>query len=277
MTVRRNPITGESVLFAPDRAARPRAFGGADVSRCPFCPGHEDDTPPETYREGEPWTIRVFPNKFPPVEGAEVIVESPDHDATFDAVEHAEDLVRSYVQRYRAHVDAAYVCLFKNHGPAAGSSIPHIHSQIVPLPFLPARVQRETDAFRRGDACPLCARIAGSEIMETEHWTWIAPEGSWMPYQQWIVPRRHVAAFRDLGELEIRELATLLRSSSAAMLRIGGAYNWAFADFAHERAGHCYVDAFPRLTTIAGLELGTGTFVEIIDPAAAARRLRGSD
>jgi len=31
---------------------------------------------------------------------------------------------------------------------------------------------------------------------------------------------------------------------------------------------------FPRLTAIAGFELGTGTFVEIIDPAAAARLLR---
>jgi galactose-1-phosphate uridylyltransferase len=37
---------------------------------------------------------------------------------------------------------------------------------------------------------------------------------------------------------------------------------------------HFYVDLFPRMTTIAGLELGTGTFIEIIDPAAAAERLR---
>ena len=37
---------------------------------------------------------------------------------------------------------------------------------------------------------------------------------------------------------------------------------------------HFYVDLFPRMTAIAGFELNTGTFVEIMDPAAAARRLR---
>jgi hypothetical protein len=45
-------------------------------------------------------------------------------------------------------------------------------------------------------------------------------------------------------------------------------------NFAGHQAAHFYVDVLPRMTTIAGLELGTGTFVEIIDPAAAAERLR---
>ena len=38
--------------------------------------------------------------------------------------------------------------------------------------------------------------------------------------------------------------------------------------------GHFYVDIFPRLTGVAGFELATGTFIDIIDPAAAARALR---
>jgi UDPglucose--hexose-1-phosphate uridylyltransferase len=121
---RTNPITGERVLFAPERAARRNAFGDDSDERCPFCPGHESDTPPEVARLGrsmtDPWRVRVFPNKYPPTGGAEVIVESPRHEESFASVEHAENVVSMYVERCRAHADAAYVSLFKNEGHARG-------------------------------------------------------------------------------------------------------------------------------------------------------------
>jgi UDPglucose--hexose-1-phosphate uridylyltransferase len=95
-----------------------------------------------------------------------------------------------------------------------------------------------------------------------------------MPYQQWIVPRRHVSELVALHDEELRELAQLLRTASAATRRISSAFNWMFMNFPGHPAAHFYVELFPRLAVIAGFELGTGTFVEIIDPAAAARRLR---
>src|SRR5688572_27186767 len=75
-TLRRHAITGEEILFAPQRASRRGAFlssgaesrdltGGDDddTERCPFCPGHETDTPAEIARigDGTNWTARVFP------------------------------------------------------------------------------------------------------------------------------------------------------------------------------------------------------------------------
>jgi len=264
---RRNPITGEPVLFAPERAARPHAFSdSSNDARCPFCPGHESDTPPEIARAGDPWRVRVVPNKYPPADGAEVIIESPDHDARFDEIEHAEEVVRIYAERQRAHADAKYVAIFKNEGERAGSSIPHVHSQVVPLPFVPPRIERELPGF--ANRCPLCDEPS-NVIRETSAFTWFAPHASSMAYQQWIVPRRHVASIANLNETELRELATLLRDASSATRRISDAYNWMFVN-----TPHFYIDLFPRVTSIAGLELGTGTFVEIIDPAAAAERLR---
>jgi hypothetical protein len=35
-----------------------------------------------------------------------------------------------------------------------------------------------------------------------------------------------------------------------------------------------YIAVVPRLSALAGFELATGTFIDIIDPAAAARVLR---
>ena len=277
MSVRRNVITGEPVLFAPERAARPRAFtsDAALEERCPFCPGHEDDTPPEIARvaDGANWLARVFPNKYPSVEGAEVIVESPDHAARFESLGHAADVVQLYVDRYRAHADAAYTAVFRNEGAAAGSSIEHLHSQVVPVPFVPARIARELEAFR--GACPLCAALDSHRVIrESDAFAWIAPFGSSFAYQQWVVPRRHVAEMSAFTDDELIELASLLRDVARATSRVAPAYNWAFMNFPRDANGHAYLDVIPRLTTIAGFELGTGTFVEIVDPALAVERLR---
>ena len=277
MTFRSHPITGDPILFAPDRASRPHAFEGNDskeAERCPFCRGHEADTPSAIATVGDPWRIRVFENKYPALEGAEVIVESPDHEATFDRIAHAEEAVSVYIDRYRAHAGCAHVSLFKNEGPRAGASIPHMHSQVMPLPFVPPRVEREVDAFTRASVCPLCAEIDGHIIKETKSLRWLAPAGSAMPYQQWIVPKRHVQELTALDDVEINELATLLQSASATMLTIGDSYNWLFMNFARRPSAHFYVELFPRLALPGGFEFGTGSFIEIVDPAIAADRLK---
>jgi UDPglucose--hexose-1-phosphate uridylyltransferase len=282
--LRRHPLTGEPILYAPERGARPRAFlGAAEEERCPFCPGHEADTPPELARvaaaAGDPWRVRVVPNKYPPADDAEVIVESPRHTDVFHDVAHGGDAVRTYAERYAAHADAAYIALFKNHGERAGSSLAHIHSQLVPLPFVPPRIAKESEAFARAKRCPVCAivdvhRDEALTLRETESFVWLTPWASWMPYQQWLVPKRHVPDMMTLASEAAPELASLLRDASAAMTAIAPAYNWTFVNFRGVAAAHAYVDLFPRVANLAGLELGTGAFIQVVDPSAAARRLR---
>lgn len=268
---RRNPISGERVLYAPNRASRRGAFGDDSEERCPFCAGHESDTPPELARAGDPWRVRAFPNKYPPIDGAEVIVESPRHEDSFAHVEHAEEAVRLYADRYRAHADAAYVSVFKNEGARAGASIPHVHSQVVPLPFVPPRIERELAGFARG--CALCD-VREHVIRETDSFRWLAPFASAFAYQQWIVPKRHVSEVSALDDAELRELGSLLRAAAGATRTIASSFNWMLMNFPRADAAHFYIDLFPRMAAIAGFELNTGTFVEIIDPEDAARRLR---
>lgn len=265
----RTPITDDPVIVAPDREERPNVFDGAP---CPFCPGAEEQTPPEIARDGEPWRIRVFPNRYPPTEHAEVIVESASHTDSFDELssDHAARVLEIYFERYGA-MKANYVSIFKNHGRLAGASIPHLHSQIVGTAFVPLRASREGDAFARAARCPLCDLREHPLIAETEHYRWIAPRGSRLAYQQWIVPKRHE---HDLNEPY--DLASLLQSSARAMRRISDSYNWAFITFPHQTRGHWYVELFPRIAMIAGYELGTGTFINTVDPADAAKVLSGA-
>jgi UDPglucose--hexose-1-phosphate uridylyltransferase len=273
MAFRRHLITGEPIVFAPERAARPNAFGREHTLVCPFCPGNESLTPPEIARRGDPWRIRVFPNKYPAVDRHEIIVESNDHDATFDRIDHAAEVLSVYVDRYGAHAEASYVSLFKNEGERAGASIDHLHSQVMALPMIPARVAREGSAFEAASSCPLCA-VPDNVIAENEGFIRFAPAGSQHPYEQWIIPKRHQPEIVLLTDGEVQQLATILQSAVRATRSIAAAHNILFMNFPRQRSGHFYIDVFPRLTAIAGFELATGTFIDIIDPAAAARRLK---
>ena len=172
-----------------------------------------------------------------------------------------------YFERYRSlAAKSAYVCIFKNHGRLAGASIPHLHSQLVGTPFVPLRPAREGEAFANATRCPLCDPREHPLIAETQNYRWIAPHGSRFAYQQWIVPKAHE---HDLGNPD--ELASLLQASVKSMRAISDSFNWAFVTFPHEERGHWYVELFPRTVMIAGFELGSGTFVNTIDPATTAR------
>jgi len=65
---RHDPLTGRRVLISPVRGERPRHSGPA----CPFCEGHEAETPSEVlaFREaaskpnGPGWRVRVVPNRY---------------------------------------------------------------------------------------------------------------------------------------------------------------------------------------------------------------------
>jgi UDPglucose--hexose-1-phosphate uridylyltransferase len=276
-SIRRHPISGDPVLYAPERAARPHAFGDDEAEgRCPFCPGNESDTPPEITRTGEPWRVRVFPNKFPAVDGHEIIVESPAHDAEFETIDHGAEVIDTYAARYRHHArTAAFVALFKNHGARAGSSLAHMHSQVMPLPFIPPAVERQRHAYGRASSCPLCkAPHADLVISENDSFRRFAPFAPSHVWEQWIAPKRHMPDIAALTRGETESLTAILQEATRAARSVTPAYNVVWYLFPNERAAHSYIAVIPRVTPMAGFEVGTGTFIDIIDPAATARRFR---
>ncbi len=74
--LRKDPILEHWVLMATSRAQRPGAFIESPPFEpglaCPFCEGHEDETPPEVLAfrdqssesDGPHWRVRVVPNKL---------------------------------------------------------------------------------------------------------------------------------------------------------------------------------------------------------------------
>jgi len=172
-----DPETGDWNVVAPERAARPVDRTPGDAARCPFCPGHEDLTPPEVARfpADGPWQVRVVPNRYAIVtpagpDGAasrwtdrggdvrpatgrhEVVVESPQHDGDlrFATTAQAAAVLRVLRDRCRALAAdrPAAIVVFRNHGVAAGTSLRHPHSQIISLDQVPPGLQRRWDRTR---------------------------------------------------------------------------------------------------------------------------------
>ncbi len=260
--LRLNLVTREWVIISTERARRPDEFKGLPVRRstpeylkgCPFCPGNEQKTPPESFRLEGPdgWRLRVVPNKFAALtdkgikkrerEGTkrlvsgvgrhEVIIETPLHNsspALLDTTQ-LEDLITIYKNRFLdAYLDprVEHVIMFKNHGARAGTSLEHPHSQIIATPIVPIQFRDRIEAamhyFDDTGQCLMCD-IIKSEIddearvvIETEHFITFVPYAALSPYHTWIFPKRHSASFSDITEPEARELASHLKTILAKL------------------------------------------------------------
>jgi UDPglucose--hexose-1-phosphate uridylyltransferase len=301
-TVRQHPLTGELVIVAPERRERPNAFDLRNEpvdSPCPFCPGREEETPPEILRValGNSWQLRVVPNRYPAVRiGAtgpnaargihEVVIESPDHGGAFEqfSADHAGIVVETYVRRFtalRQNPSVETIILFKNDGRRAGESIEHPHSQIMALTFVPPALRAALAAS--GSRCALCDLIDTIPrelvISESDEFLTIAPPASRFPYEQWVIPRVHAGDFTAIDTQAIGELARRMQSALRSLRRIerDAPYNWIFQNaplHGTHPSWHWYVEILPRMTHLAGFELGTGMTINIVSAERAAEELR---
>jgi UDPglucose--hexose-1-phosphate uridylyltransferase len=322
--LRLNPLTGRWVTIAVERSARPgdlaqrRLPVEADENRpCPFCPGHEEATPPalETYGPEGEWLVRVVPNLFPAFEGDdaltvdhlgpvftqakasgihEVLVLAPQHDARFAELDERQaGLVMAAIRdRFEDHArrpNVRYTQAIVNHGREAGASLVHPHGQLLGLPFVPGELAEELAGFVRfGEACLLCttaeAELAAKHrlLAADERIVAVAPYWSGTPYEMLIIPRTHDA---HLTRAEPRDLAAVghaLRDVLGKLRRAVGdvAYNVVFHTAPHHHRDehyHWHVHVVPRLTSVAGFEQGTGVLINIVAPEAAARQLAATD
>ncbi len=225
----------------------------------------------------------------------EVIIESPRHDRDLPEMgpPEVEALIETYHRRHRdlmALDDTILTLTFRNRGPRAGASMAHPHSQTIALAVAPPHVRwREEEAQRYFDEwgrCCLCdvlafeARAGERIVAENDSFVAFVPFAAEVPCEVWIVPRRHQADFGELIDPEKAPLARILRDvlgRIAERLRRPD-YNYVIHSSTQYRAGepqlHWYIQVLPRLTTRAGLEIGTGIAINPSIPEEDAALLR---
>lgn len=225
----------------------------------------------------------------------DVIVETPDHSLTTALlpVEQVADILRCYQKRFTevsADPRIAHVTIFKNHGAGAGTSLEHPHSQMIGAPVISSQVRhRLYEALRHYDEfgeCMFCEALKEDledpvrVVLTSQHFVSVEPYASGTPFATYIYPRRHMASFGDINEAEIVDLAGAMKTV-LAKLYVGlqnPDFNYAIRTAPHESAGvtyyHWYLSIIPRLTRVAGFELGSGMFINTVLPEAAAEFLR---
>lgn len=225
----------------------------------------------------------------------DVIIETPAHDRTLAllAPEEFDCVMETYRRCYHdvtADPRVAHATLFKNHGERAGTSLEHPHSQIVGTPIIPPQVRERMEyALRFYDeegACIVCRTLEdeladGVRIVEqTEHFVALIPFAALTPFAMWIFPRRHTATFPEATDEEIAGLSRILRS---VLRRIyfgleNPDFNLSVRTPPREANGmkyyHWYVSIIPRVTRIAGFEIGSGMFINTALPEESAAYLR---
>ncbi len=330
--LRQDLATQSWVIVARERAKRPHDFVLARPKQeprvrdpdCPFCPGNEDLAGVElcAYRESGPpngpgWLVRTVPNKFPALEPEsplkldspcgytsisgfgyhEVVILTPRHDLklatmSLQEVELALKCIRKRMDALAADSRVGYLAIFHNHGPQAGSSLIHPHSQIIACPIVPTKVRQEIEEARRyydGHVeCVYChileqeLEIGERIVLETPQYVVLAPYASRVPFELLILPRGHHASFVATDRtLHIHDLAEVI-SRCSRLLREAVAdpdfnivlHTAPLRDSCSDYY-HWHLEILPRVVQQAGFELGTGINITNAIPEETAEFLRG--
>jgi UDPglucose--hexose-1-phosphate uridylyltransferase len=325
--LRRDPITGRTVIIAPERLAGTRwpangtALNGVPGA-CPFCEGQEQIAGREILAwraagqsaNGPGWRVRVVPNRLPALRveshyapptaamfqtlgglGAhEVIIESPRHDAdwatmTADEIRTVLWAWRERMRDLRRDVRLKAFLVVKNVGAAAGATMTHPHSQLLALPFVPRHLDDELAGAREHEGktrrCAYCALVDEElandirVIASDKDTVALSAFASRVPFETWVLPRRHLAAFDDecddcliaIAERlrdTIKRLHIALKSPPHSVLLHTAPAGEGGAAF------HWHIEIVPRTAPTSGLAWGGGIHINPVAPEDATRALR---
>jgi UDPglucose--hexose-1-phosphate uridylyltransferase len=229
MELRKDPITRSWVITGDDvPESAPR-----DGALCRFCaaspsplqvvssmPGVDGGAwsarsvvhPTPLYRiEGEPSRRGDgLYDRMRPVGAHEVLVENSRHDRNLwnssdRDIEQFLLLTAQRIQDLKRDPRFKYVSVFKNHGASAGQEFDHPNSQITATTFVPRRVLYELragrDYYRQKERCVFCDILSQEErqnqrLLEVRgDYIALCPYAPRVPYETWIMPRTHEAAF----------------------------------------------------------------------------------
>lgn len=193
----------------------------------------------------------MFPNLYPAFDRQEVVAHSARHVRTFADLSDAEVTATAGAWQARRRANPGYLHACVNEGRAAGSSIPHSHSQLVWFDGPPPEAMREHGSAQLANELLVAARGTTAAAVH--------PAGR-LPYETLVAGDPFV--LEDALFL-LREVVTRLRAVEGPV-----PWNaWLHGD---------HLELVPRLNVLAGVELGAGVYVNTVAPEDAAIALRAA-
>jgi UDPglucose--hexose-1-phosphate uridylyltransferase len=230
----------------------------------------------------------------------DVVLYHPDHQMRPSQmpVEHWKLVIDLWTRRFEqlaARPDIAYILIFENTGEAIGVTMPHPHGQIYAFPFISPLVQRELDAAAACDPCLYCSILAGEladgrrVVAQNDSFVAFVPFFARFPAEVQIYPRRHFGALPGMTAAEVSALAEIL---SAVRRKYDNLFGFPMPLMMLLRQSpprgshpyfHFHVEFFPiqrsaaKLKYLAGVETGTGTFLNDTQAEERALALRAAE
>lgn len=277
MDERIDELTRRPTVVVASRQGRPNL----PQDGCPFCPGGLEAP--------EPYDVRWFVNRWPslPDDRCEMVLYTPEHDAQFWTlgVDGALRVVQLWTDRTRAlgaRPDVDYVLVFENRGPEVGATIAHPHGQIYAFDHVPpAPLAELVDGV-------LEPELLDESLVVARHGEWTAwvPWAATWPYELRLAHHGDVGALTDEA-CDHRGLATSLVDVLARLDQLFDApmpymmwFHQRPTDGAEWPGARLHVHITPLLRApgvqrfMASAEVGSGVYVNPVEPAAAAADLR---
>ncbi|MBI2451400.1 MAG: DUF4931 domain-containing protein [Parcubacteria group bacterium] len=322
--LRQDLVSGDWVVIATGRAKRPNFFKekkimpDQPVQACPF-------ENPQKSTHGDPfyvspnlknWWVQVVGNKYPAfgpgncliltkngpysqIDGAgfHELVITRDHKRSIAemSAKEVEAIILAYKNRYSEHSKSEcveYISIFHNHGPAAGASISHPHSQIIAIPVVPPDVGRSlngsADYFKKNKKrvhdvmLDFEMKEQTRIVYENKDFVSLCPFVSRSIFEVRIFPKKHNPYFEDIKTEEVKTLADILQKTLSKIFK--GLNNPSYNFFIHTSPTkdrefydhyHWHIEILPRASVWGGVELGIGIEILTVLPEDAAEYLRG--
>ena len=220
----------------------------------------------------------------------EVLVLSPDHRQAWENVDDEQAglimaAIRDRIEEHAAVPGIRYSQAIVNSGREAGASIEHPHAQLLGMSFVPRELAEEQAGFARFTGrCLLCTTIDAEEatgyrvVYSDDSVAVVCPFWSGTPYEMLVIPRDHGPHLHRASPTDLVGVGQAIRGALASLRdHLGDVpYNLVFhsAPFRAPEPFHWHVHIWPKLTTQAGFELGTGVFINIVPPEQAADELK---
>jgi len=185
-----------------------------------------------------------------------------------------------------------YSLYFKNFGSEAGASLAHSHSQIITTPFIPIQMMEDIhgsfDYYNTHMGCISCAIIREEKssglriVSENDRFIAFCPFASKSPYQISILPKKHSNSILLLDDEDINMFSLIVKDVFSKIKKVLGepAFNYVLYTLpTHLRASysssyHWHFEILPKLSKLAGFEIGSSVYINSVLPEHAAEMLR---
>jgi UDPglucose--hexose-1-phosphate uridylyltransferase len=258
------------------------------------------------------WCVRVFPSNEPAVSTAPsvaygeqplyrepaygfhyVIVAAPDHkqklsNMPIDQWANVLLVIQDRVKWLYSQTRVNYVSIFAGYGKNAGSNGEHSHINLVTFPAVPSTIMQEAKSSEKfmddNGVCPVCDIVSVEsngprEVLSTQNFLAVCPWAPTYPYEFWIIPKRHSPTFSSVTQIEINDLALMLRSTLGGLCHSlkDTYFNLAFHLSPEKKNNvmvHWHIEVYPQISNWSGFERAFGVYMNNVSPEHAAEVLR---